>query len=346
MRIRPKYHSMQDAPMAYYKFLTRFSLLAGMLLNLVRFFNSISFFSNDHFWGNVTDAVTLLSAFILCVVSLILLNQMDWRGVVALLSISAIEIIYCMALFGFMLINGAGWEGGSLIGTAIGYGAILIINWIYFSKRRLLFTPSPKWAAIPTERYEAQEAQMHSFIANSSAREDVSSSATPKETVFTYQPDFEDVSQEEKKEHSARFSPKWKCSSLIFVVSIIIALCGLSYSIYMGYRVNELQSELEFKSNAFSDMERSRNAVLKEKNNLEEQLSDYEDQIESLALPAYILDEQVGFIVSGSKYYHHYDCPVFQAESEFWAHNIEYCQSLGYSKCPICWEDSVAITRK
>lgn len=52
---------------------------------------------------------------------------------------------------------------------------------------------------------------------------------------------------------------------------------------------------------------------------------------------AIFLYNSIGFIVDGSSYYHEYNCPVFQSADEYWAHNIEYCQSLGFNPCPICW---------
>ena len=52
---------------------------------------------------------------------------------------------------------------------------------------------------------------------------------------------------------------------------------------------------------------------------------------------AVFLYYNIGFIVSGSNRYHSYDCPVFQSADEYWAHNIEYCEYLGYSKCGNCW---------
>ena len=53
---------------------------------------------------------------------------------------------------------------------------------------------------------------------------------------------------------------------------------------------------------------------------------------------ALFLYNNIGFIVSGSSYYHNYECPVFQAASEYAAHNIEYCRYLGYGACPVCWD--------
>lgn len=49
---------------------------------------------------------------------------------------------------------------------------------------------------------------------------------------------------------------------------------------------------------------------------------------------------KIGFIVNGSNYYHLFTCSIYKDASTYWAHNIEYCESLGYSKCPLCWNVS------
>lgn len=66
-------------------------------------------------------------------------------------------------------------------------------------------------------------------------------------------------------------------------------------------------------------------------------LSEQHERLENFSIDAAFLYDSIGFIVEGSSYYHHYDCPVYQIADEYWAHNIEYCQYLGYSKCPYCW---------
>ena len=43
-----------------------------------------------------------------------------------------------------------------------------------------------------------------------------------------------------------------------------------------------------------------------------------------------------GYIVSGSNYYHRYDCPVFKAANTYQSHNTKFCEWLGYSACPVC----------
>lgn len=85
--------------------------------------------------------------------------------------------------------------------------------------------------------------------------------------------------------------------------------------------------------------------ALLEKNNkrlqtrLEEQKEEYNDvlrQYVDIYRYKAVLNERIGFIVSGSKYYHTIDCEIYQNSSKYWAHNVEYCESLGYSECPTC----------
>lgn len=50
----------------------------------------------------------------------------------------------------------------------------------------------------------------------------------------------------------------------------------------------------------------------------------------------YLYDD-IGFIINDSDHYHTYKCPTFQNANEYWAHNIEYCEYLSYTKCESCW---------
>lgn len=46
---------------------------------------------------------------------------------------------------------------------------------------------------------------------------------------------------------------------------------------------------------------------------------------------------EIGFIVNGNSYYHNFTCDIYKNADTYWAHNIEYCKGLGYSRCPQCW---------
>ena len=108
----------------------------------------------------------------------------------------------------------------------------------------------------------------------------------------------------------------------------------------LGYRVSVLTAARD--DLAAENVElRSRVSTLStEKTQLQEKANDLEARNEDLSgylHDAIFLYNNIGFIVEGSNRYHNYDCPVFQSADEYWAHNIEYCEYLGYSKCGNCW---------
>lgn len=108
----------------------------------------------------------------------------------------------------------------------------------------------------------------------------------------------------------------------------------------LGYRVSALTAERD--DLAAENVElRSRVSMLStEKTQLQEKVNGLEARSEDLSgylHDAIFLYNNIGFIVEGSNRYHNYDCPVFQGADEYWAHNIEYCEYLGYSKCGNCW---------
>lgn len=75
-----------------------------------------------------------------------------------------------------------------------------------------------------------------------------------------------------------------------------------------------------------------------------EELADHQREVESTQdrlaeanTAYYFLQNKIGFITSESRSYHNFECPMFTDADEFWAHNIEYCEYLGYSPCSNCW---------
>ena len=72
-------------------------------------------------------------------------------------------------------------------------------------------------------------------------------------------------------------------------------------------------------------------------NELRDQISKLEDAAQDAEEESDMLNNSIGFIVDGSSYYHNYWCNIFRRAPEYWAHNIEYCEYIGYSPCPYCW---------
>lgn len=108
----------------------------------------------------------------------------------------------------------------------------------------------------------------------------------------------------------------------------------------LGYRVSVLTAARDDLSAENAELRSRVSALSTEKTQLQEKVNDLEARNEDLSgylHDATFLYNNIGFIVEGSNRYHNYDCPVFQGADEYWAHNIEYCEYLGYSKCGNCW---------
>lgn len=108
----------------------------------------------------------------------------------------------------------------------------------------------------------------------------------------------------------------------------------------LGYRVSVLTAARDDLAVENAELRSRVSALSTEKTQLQEKVNDLEARNEDLSgylHDATFLYNNIGFIVEGSNRYHNYDCPVFQGADEYWAHNIEYCEYLGYSKCGNCW---------
>lgn len=108
----------------------------------------------------------------------------------------------------------------------------------------------------------------------------------------------------------------------------------------LGYRVSVLTAARDDLAAENAELNSRVSTLSTEKTQLQEKVNDLEARNEDLSgylHDATFLYNNIGFIVEGSNRYHNYDCPVFQGADEYWAHNIEYCEYLGYSKCGNCW---------
>lgn len=108
----------------------------------------------------------------------------------------------------------------------------------------------------------------------------------------------------------------------------------------LGCRVSVLTAARDDLAAENAELRSRVSALSTEKTQLQEKVNDLEARNEDLSgylHDATFLYNNIGFIVEGSNRYHNYDCPVFQGADEYWAHNIEYCEYLGYSKCGNCW---------
>lgn len=97
--------------------------------------------------------------------------------------------------------------------------------------------------------------------------------------------------------------------------------------------VAEMDSVQEDYGDALLDLATA-NRTVKEQ---DKEISRLEDEVDEYLFKAIFLDISIGIITDlNSGEYHSYDCLEFQNADTYWAHNIEYCEHLGYSPCDRC----------
>lgn len=151
----------------------------------------------------------------------------------------------------------------------------------------------------------------------------------------------------EQVEHQ-KFGPldppkKRKPISKVFILralTIVLVCCLGGLSIYGAYRTSVLSDQL-VKANEwekkYNSLKSKYDSLLIENQVMESEYDAMADEYLYAIERSGFLMNSIGFIVNGSGYYHTYDCTMFKNADEFWAHNIEYCEYLGYYQCPYCW---------
>ncbi len=135
MTINPKYFSEKDTPLAYYKLL-KVLVIVWLLVSVGRLF---LFISEDNMVGVIEIAILLAIQLFVAIG----LYKKQWNGVIALYCMYAFNILDVLVVLGIYVYYGIADASilGGTIGNIIGILVWAIPTWVYFSKRRPLFTP-------------------------------------------------------------------------------------------------------------------------------------------------------------------------------------------------------------
>lgn len=214
--------------------------------------------------------------------------------------------------------------------------------------------------AIPPETYTQQEAQMKQFVVDDATGEVISEppAEEPKPITLEYHPDFQLQGPPKDPKPPAESpdltqKPAGKSYAPLCIILGILLAASFAGNVVQSYMsVNKLE-EMTFMQNKLqAEVNSLRNRVSslrKEKDQLNEQLSnmqygsDIQDEIiDRISPEAFAMETYIGFIYDGSQYCHSYNCPNFPfddcADNGFYAHNVEYCEWLGYPKHSGCWD--------
>lgn len=308
--IRPCYLHESETPLKFYKLIARIGLPLGFILNLFRAMQATTAIgtateaAKPYF---IIDAVYMWVGIALVLGAVIGLNKMEWYGVKCYASLFS----WSIAFNAFFAIYSAslGLYEFEYFGRSI-FAIVFLSVWlyfcmIYFGKRRLLFSPG----AFDTTEEPGVALNSESFSAQA-----VPASPDPVPS----KPELPAVIPEKKVKKATQ-----RALTIGLVVALALSLAGNVWqSLAWNAEKKEFDSELKGKDQAISNL-KSANISLKS------EISD----LETYRADTYYT---TGYIVSGSNYYHRYDCPVFKAANTYQSHNTKFCEWLGYSACPVC----------
>lgn len=246
----------------------------------------------------------------------------------------------------------------AMLGYRCNFTPALIWGTIFYHINKKKFAQREK--AIPPETYAQQEAQMKQFVVDDATGEVISEPPVeePKPITLEYHPDFQLQGPPEDPKLPVESpdltqKPAGKSYAPLCIILGILLAASFAGNVVQSYMsVNQLeemtfmQDKLQTEVNSL----RSRvSSLRKEKNQLNEQLSnmqygsDIQDEIiDRISPEAFAMETYIGFIYDGSQYCHSYNCPNFPfddcADNGFYAHNVEYCEWLGYPKHSGCWD--------
>lgn len=186
------------------------------------------------------------------------------------------------------------------------------------------------------ERQKAEELGM-TIERYRAFREDIESNVAEKH--------FRDATKKvEPCESEGRATPDGRRSTakkaLVCIALSILALvsCALVGAVvYLETEIDVLKTENAKLTSTIDRMAVEKRQLQSEVDALERQNETLAESMTEYFNDAMFLGSKIGFIVNGSECYHNYDCLFLKYSDEYWAHNVEYCEYIGYSKCKICW---------
>lgn len=266
------------------------------------------------------------------------------------------HIIYTVILS--LLFNFA----SSMMGYGCNFTPAIIWGLIFYNINKSQF--KKREPAIPQDIYAQQASQLKTFVVDDATGEVISETPIskpepiqePEPIVLTYRSDFipsgppqsaPEKPQEDLPLPQQQGSKKTKIIGLVLALVCIASLAGNAVQGYLFARQqhnaetvqSELQEELSEQKKLVDDLKKVRSNLLKEISDMQDNSYMQDGLIDMIAPKAFTLDTYIGFIYDGSNYCHAYDCPQFPFEDcdEFTAHNVEYCEWLGYPKHSKCW---------
>lgn len=246
----------------------------------------------------------------------------------------------------------------SMMGYGCNFTPAIIWGLIFYNINKSQF--KKREPAIPQDIYAQQASQLKTFVVDDATGEVISEPEEPEPVTLEYHPDFQlqGPPEEPKPEPPVESpAPPQKPSGksyapLCIVLSILLAasLAGNVAQSYMSAnklkemtsRQDKLQAEVNSLQNRVSSLREEKDQLSEQLSNAQYSFNVQDEMVDMLAPEAFALETYIGFIYDGSQYCHNYNCPSFPfdncVDDGFYAHNVEYCEWLGYPKHSACWD--------
>ena len=331
-----EYTMWENTPLKWHKLLTFLILPLGAVLNICQ---AIVLLGSVQNWTGILiplgciDLVRLVGCSLLSVVAVIgcIPNRRRWYGPQCAVAFYAVS-------FGFSVLNiilGFAIRSASdfITQNAINAFCSLIIaalTLIYYRKRRRLFS-GPKAGRPVAQKIPAE---MPTPVQTEPPEQDEPENSL--ELLAQIQAEAEKAKEERPTTKAVgKMAPAWVVAILGVVCVACIAACVLMWANTAG-KISELEKENIQLEEDYSSLNIRYTRMKDNRDKLQDQIGETADRITEISIHSNFLMDSIGFVVEGSNYYHTFECDTFQSADIYWAHNIEYCEYLGYSPCPVC----------
>lgn len=330
-----KYTIWEQTPLKWHKFVTYFLLPVSILFGLLMMYYNYIWWPGIITMLDWIDIYIYVASLALAVIAFVgnLPKVRRWYGPCCLIAGYWLNAAVALFLVFFYLYwQTPAYMVGQQVGRCIAGVILGCANIVYYEKRRALFrkqeTPVPLKEAKKVTVPEKMESSVD-LLANLQAEAE-------QERMRASEPAEMPVAADK--------AGKGRRLAVLAGVCVLGILCGAA----IGYAIsnsrvaafqaekNRLENDYAAIQGLYNGMKSSRDNAQENVRELKSQLSDLETRIEETAEHSNFLMDHIGFVVDGSPYYHTYECIMFQTADEYWAHNIEYCEYIGYTECPAC----------
>ena len=323
-----KYTIWEQTPLKWHKFVTYFTLPLSILMIVSALFYNYIWMPGIISTLDWIDIYIYVASLSLAVIAFVgnLPKVRRWYGPSCLIAGYWLNAAVALFLVFFYLYwQTPAYMVGQQVGRCIAGVIFGCANIVYYGKRKLLFrkreAPVPLKEAKKVTVPEKMESSVD-LLANLHAEAE-------RERMRASEPAEMPVAADK--------AGKGRRLAVLAGVCVLGILCGaaIGYAI-SNSRVAALQAELADAKEDYIFMESAWEGMRDRVNELESAAADAGNESFKDLRKELFFSTNIGFVVSGSSYYHTYDCTVFRNADEYWVHKVDDCIVLGYDKCPLC----------